>query len=306
MDMNKRILIGPSTFAAENSAPLDKLIGHYFKVVKNPFGRKLAPEELRDLLQGVEGIIAGLETLNREVLERSELKVISRCGAGLSNIDLRAAKKLGIKVFYTPDAPTNAVAELCVGAMISLIRHIPQMSNELHSLRWSKQVGAQLEGRVVTIVGFGRIGSRVAELLAPFKVKIICVDPKYKGSSKAIRKLTLDKALPKSDIVTIHASGEKAILGTKELQILKPGAYLLNCARGGIIEEQALISALNKGIVAGAWIDCFQEEPYHGPLSKYPQVILTPHIGSYTSECRSRMEMECVDNLIKGFKKSKG
>lgn len=297
----KKILIGPSTFASADRAPLDKLVKNGFEVINNPFGRKLTSEELLKLLPGVSGIIAGLETLDRKTMEGSGLKVISRCGAGISNVDMSAASNLGIKVFYTPDAPTNAVAELVVGSMVCLMRHISHLDKDMHGGRWTKKIGRQVEGSTIAIIGYGRIGRRVAELLKPFKANIIAADPKMKRPDGGIPALSLEEALTRADIVTIHSSGEDVVLGKKQFALMKKGALLMNCARGVAIDEEALADALDEGLIAGAWLDCFRDEPYSGPLVKYPQVLLTPHIGSYTVECRKRMEMEAVDNLMKGF-----
>lgn len=303
--MNKKILIGPSSFAAMDSIPMEKLTKVGFKVVNNPFGRKLTKHELLKLLPGVLGLIAGLETLDREVMQKSDLKVISRCGAGLTNIDLKSAKEMGIKVCFTPDAPTVAVAELTVGAMLSLLRMIPLMDKELHEGRWTKKIGMQIEGKTVAIIGFGRIGRKVASLLATFKIRILAVDPYLQGKIDDVPIVPLEQVLPQADIITLHCSSEGCILGGKELSHVKPGTFLLNAARGGLVDEQALISALEENKIAGAWLDTFEKEPYTGPLTRYPQVILTPHVGSYSQECRRQMEMEAVENLINAFKEVK-
>lgn len=292
-----RILIAPSTFGAVDNAPMKRLQQAGAHIIQNPFKRKLTKEELHSLLPGVIGLIAGLEPLTRDVLERSQLKVISRCGVGLSNVDLQAAAHLGIVVRSTPDAPTTAVAELTVGAMLSLLRMVGWMDRDLHDGVWNKKIGLQLEGKTVVIIGFGRIGQKVASLLAPFNAKIIAVDP-FRTDCSAVPVLPLHDALRQADIVTAHCSGETCILGEKEFKLLKPGAFVLNGARGGVIDEKALMKSLDEGQVAGAWLDSFEEEPYRGPLTKYPQVILTPHVGSYTQECRTRMELEAVDNLL--------
>lgn len=301
--MKTKILISTSTFAAINKAPLDKLIANGFEVVMNPYARKLSSDELLDLSRGVEGLIAGLETLNRKVLESSKLKVISRCGAGVSNIDLQAAKKLGIKVYSTPDAPVDSVAELTLAAILNLARKLSEMSFDMHSGKWTKKTGILLEGKTVAIIGFGRIGRRVASLLEPFKSKIIAVDQVQDNPIKGVMFRSLKEALPVADFVTIHISGEDEILGVEEFGLLKKNVFLLNCSRGNTINEVELMAALDSGKVAGAWLDCFLSEPYSGPLAKYPQVILTPHVGSYTVECRNKMELEAVDNLISGFSK---
>lgn len=301
MQKRIKILIGPSSFAAMDIAPMDKLVENGFEVIQNPFGRKLTQEELINLLPGAHGLIAGLETLNRQILENSDLKVISRCGAGISNIDLKAAEELGIKIYSTPDAPTEAVAELVIGAMLSLTRHIPQMNFDLHNGKWIKKIGIQLEGRTIAIIGFGRIGRRVAEILKPFKVRILAVDQSRNIEVDGTQIVNLHEALPQSDIITIHTSGDEEVLGQEEFALMKNGVFLLNCARGNTINEKELIRGLDNGRISGAWLDCFVTEPYNGQLNRYSQVIMTPHVGSYTLECRRKMEMETVDNIIKGF-----
>ncbi|NQV02150.1 MAG: hydroxyacid dehydrogenase [Bacteroidia bacterium] len=295
----KKVLLGPSTFAALDHTPLERLIETGCAVIENPYKRKLTKSELLVLLSDdVTGLIAGLEPIDREVLEKTKLKVISRCGSGLSNIDLKAAKELGIKVFSTPHGPTSAVAELTLGALLSLLRMIPLMNRDLHEGKWNKKIGTQLEGKTIVIVGFGRIGRRLAELLDPFSTRILVVDPFLEDFEDDFPLLTMEEALPQADIVTLHVSGEDRIIGEREFQIIKPGAFVLNAARGGLIDEDSLIKSLEEGKIQGAWIDTFSQEPYSGPLTKYEQVILTPHIGSYSIECRRSMEMESVENLL--------
>lgn len=293
-----RILIGPSSFGELDAAPLKRLHDAGFDVLENPFRRKLSEEELIDLLPGVTGLVAGLEPLGRTVLEQSELRAISRCGTGVSNVDLDTARRLGIHVRNTPDAPTAAVAELTIAAMLALLRQIVPMNAGLHEGRWTRIAGAQIEGRTVAVVGFGRVGQRVATLLLAFRAKVVAVDPRVNSVNPPVALASLADALPLADIVTLHASGEDTILGKAELLRMRPGALVLNCGRGGLVDETALCEALDSGHLAGAWIDAFRDEPYNGPLTKYPQVLLTPHIGSFTAECRRRMEMEAVENLL--------
>lgn len=294
----EKVLIAPSSFAELDSEPMDKLIKHGFEVVTNPFHKKLTTSELKDLLPGVTGLIAGLETIDRELMAGSNLKVISRCGVEMSNVDLEAAKELGIMVRNTPDAPTIAVAELTIGAMIGLLRMIPAMDEALHSGQWSKKIGVQLSGKTVVIIGFGRIGRYVGRLLKPFDVKLMAVDPALPGIVEQTPVVSLEEALPQADIVTLHLSGTSQVLGKREFSMMKDGVFILNAARGGVVDEGGLLKAIKGGKVAGVWIDAFTEEPYNGPLADCPQVILTPHVGSYTRECRRIMEMEAVDNLI--------
>lgn len=305
--MQAKILIGPSSFGAEDRAPLERLLLAGCEVVDNPFKRRLTKGELLDLLdEKTTGLVAGLEPLDREVLQKSRLQVISRCGSGLSNVDLTAANELGIAVYSTPAAPTTAVAELTLATMLSLLRMIPQMDRDLHEGRWTKKIGLQLEGKTVVIVGLGRIGRRVASLLAAFGTRVLAVDPYETPEAAGMPLIPLEQALPQADIVTLHCSGESCLLGRKEFELVKPGAFVLNAARGGVIDETALLEGLRTGRIAGAWLDTFEREPYDGPLRNGPNVLLTPHVGSYTRECRKRMEMEAVENLIAGLTRSSG
>ena len=291
-----KVLIGPSSFAAADKEPMKRLLEAGIEVIDNPFKRKLTKEELLKLLPGIIGLIAGLETLDREVMETSDLKVISRCGSGMSNVDIQAAKEMGILVFNTPLAPVTAVAELTVGCLLSLIRQIPQANSDTHDRKWTKRIGRQLKGMEVAVIGFGNIGRRVGELVAAFGARVMAVDPALSDQT-----INLKDAIKQADAILVHAGGEDCILGEGEFNLMKQGVYLLNAARGGLIDENALKKALDDGKVAGAWLDTFKEEPYSGPLSDYSQVILTPHIGSYTAECRKAMELEAAKNLIEAF-----
>jgi D-3-phosphoglycerate dehydrogenase len=304
MKINNRgkILLGPSTFAEKDPAPLKVLSSAGFAVIENPYKRKLAKHELLELLQeDVVGIIAGLETLDRDVMQQSKLKVISRCGSGMSNVDADSARELGIAVFNTPFGPTRAVAELTVGCLLSLIRQLPQMDRALHTGKWDKRVGRQLKGMTVLVIGYGRIGRAVARFLTAFDVEIHVCDPKAKADEISFPLKRLEDGLPVADVITLHVSGEDRLLGRPEFGLMKPGAFVLNAARGEVLDEEALRDALDSGRVAGAWLDTFGREPYQGPLTGYNQVILTPHVGSYTHEGRLQMELDAAENLIRGF-----
>ncbi|MHB8089613.1 MAG: NAD(P)-dependent oxidoreductase, partial [Anaerolineaceae bacterium] len=275
--MKAKILIGPSSFAEADKAPLSRLLAAGFNVIDNPYKRKMTKEELQSLLkEDVVGILAGLEPLDRATMSRSHLKCISRVGAGMTNVDLQAAKELNIAVFNTPDGPTSAVAELVVGALVSLLRWIPQSHQALHNHKWDRKMGGQIEGKTIAIIGFGRIGRRVAELLAPFRAKLIAVDP-YLKKSKALScpLLPMKEVLPQADIITIHNSGDECLFDAAAFSRMKRGAFILNAARGNIVSEEALIKALDEGIIAGAWLDTFESEPYEVPLYNYKIVIMT-------------------------------
>jgi D-3-phosphoglycerate dehydrogenase / 2-oxoglutarate reductase len=301
--MGKRILIGPSTFAALDNTPIKLLENAGFTPIQNPYRRKLTKKELIELLKDdVEGIIAGLETIDEDVISQSNIKVVSRCGAGIDNVDQEVLRKKNIKFYFTPYGPTQAVAELTVGIMINLLRNINYMDNKLHQGKWEKQIGEQLFEKKVAIIGFGRIGKRICELLRPFKNKLLIVEPELKIESDLYQICQLDDAISRADIITLHNSGNQLILGEKEFRLMKKNVIILNASRGASIDEGELIKNLENKKVKNAWIDTFGIEPYQGKLTEFPQVILTPHIGSYTKECRYKMEIESANNLIDGFK----
>ncbi|MBF0465906.1 MAG: hydroxyacid dehydrogenase [Nitrospirae bacterium] len=300
----KIILISTSKFAQPDKMPLLRLQQEGLVVIENPYNRKLEKTEAIQLLNdNVVGLIAGLEQLDREVLEKSKLKVISRCGSGLSNVDLEAAKDLNIEVFNTPDAPTIAVAELTVGALISLARLILPMNSDMHAKKWNKRTGMQIKDKNIVIIGFGKIGQKVGEYLKNFNAKVVAVDPFLHGTINDIPLVDLEYALRIADIITMHCSGEMPLIGKKEFALMKDGVLLLNAARGGVIIEDDLLKALDSGKVAGVWLDTFKNEPYYGQLCNHEKVVLTPHIGSYTVETRLNMELEAVENLISALKR---
>jgi D-3-phosphoglycerate dehydrogenase len=298
MSQKYKVLIGPSRFAEADQTPMMKLRESGLNIIDNPYGRKLTKPELAQLLPGVQGILAGLETLDEEIMANSELKVISRVGSGISNVDLAAAKRLGIAVKSTPLAPITAVAELTIGCLLTLLRKVSAMDQALHSGRWLKLTGTQLHGKKVAVIGYGNIGQRVGTLLQAFGAEVLAVDPQYTKAIYGVPVNTLEEALSVADIVTIHSGGQDQLLGQREFDLMKPGTYLLNAARGHLVDEEALRQALDDKRVAGAWLDTFANEPYTGELTNYPQVMLTPHVGSYTVECRLAMEMEAVENLL--------
>jgi len=301
------VSINTSTFAEHDHEPLSKLRKAKIAYSLNPFKRTLKEDEVIQAARDAIGMIAGTESLNRRVLSQlPRLKVISRCGVGIDNVDLDYAKEQGIKVFATPAAPTDAVAELAIGLILNLLRQVLPMHQDFRSGVWKKRMGFLLKGKTVGIIGMGRIGQRLAQLLQPFKVEVLYYDIRKVRSVRGCQAVSLSFLLRKSDIVTLHIAADnhrKPFIGAAELQKIKKGSWFINMARGGAVDEQALYEALVKGHLSGAALDVFSEEPYQGPLKDLPQVILTPHIGSYALEARVQMELEAVDNLLRGLKK---
>ncbi|MFH0880893.1 MAG: phosphoglycerate dehydrogenase [Lentisphaerota bacterium] len=302
--VNMKVLIGPSSFAEQDDAPLALLREAGLEIIPNPWKRRYTKAETITLLQGVRGLIAGLEPLDAEVLRQAhELKVISRCGVGMSNVDQAEAVRLGIAVFNTPDGPTDSVAELTVGAMLAGLRHLPQVNASLHAGNWDKRIGRLLGSQTVAVVGCGRIGRRVIALLRGFGCRMIGVDPHVTTAPEGVEMMTLAEALPLADVITLHLAGEECILNREAFAHVKHGVFICNAARGGNVDEVALVDALQSGKVARAWLDALSAEPYKGPLQAFDQVILTPHVASYTAEGRKRMELDCARNLLRGLGK---
>lgn len=304
--MSDKIAIAPTSFAKYDSTPILLLKKKGFRVAKNKFSRKLNKNEALKLCSGCVGIIAGTEIYDSDILGKlPQLKAISRCGVGIDNIDQEAAKKKGIKIFNTPQAPTFAVAELTVALILNLLRKVSQAHIAIINGRWEKLMGDLLYGKKVGIIGLGRIGKKVSELLKSFGCKIAYADPHIKGRQADLKRLSLTELLIWADIITVHITGNDKIIGKKELRLMKKGAWLINTSRGGVVDEDALYKALKEGQLSGAALDVFGREPYIGALRQLSNVILTSHIGSYAKETRIQMERLAVKNLLQGMEGKK-
>ena len=310
--MPSPILITTSSFGAQDAAPKRRLEDAGLQVYENPWRRTLTEAEVDALLRQHRpvGLIAGVEPLTAAVLREvaSHLKVISRCGVGLENVDVATAARLGIAVYNTPEAPVHAVAELTVGLILDLVRGITASDRQLRASRWNKSSGFLLNELTIGIVGLGRVGRRVATLLRAFEATLIASEIAPDASwavQHCVRLMSADELLRQADVVTLHvplAADGRPILGARELGLMKPGSYVVNTSRGGVVDESALAMALRAGQLAGAAIDTFSREPYEGPLCGIDQTVLTPHIGSYARAARIRMEREAVENLLEGLR----
>lgn len=296
----EKVVITTTSFAEYDNTPLDLL--SMYSVVMNPHRRKLKPEEVVDLALDASGIVAGTETLDASTLEKlTTLKVISRVGTGVDNIDRAAADRLGIRIFNTPDAPTLAVSELTVALILNLLRKVSLMDRHLRGGIWDKCMGTTLHGKNVGIIGLGRIGKKVAQLLNSFGCHVSFADPCVSDCPECTCS-SLEELLTSSDIVSIHASTKDRILSAEILKTMKKGVYILNMSRSGVVDYTALYDMLRDGHIAGAALDVFPEEPYEGPLRELDNVILTPHAGSYAKECRVEMEIMAIKNLLSGLR----
>lgn len=267
----------------------------------NPYRRKLTEDEaVEQLSDGVVGLVAGLEPLTARVLGSApSLRAIARVGIGLDSVDLAAAERLGIEVMNTPDPPARAVAELTLGHILSLLRRISLVDRRLHAGTWSPEMGSLLSGRTVGFVGFGRIGRRLARLLEPFDVEILVNDPA--AGDVPHEHTSLDDLLSRSNVITLHVPygpDTHHLIDANRLALMRPDAILVNVARGGLIDEDALADALGREGIAGAALDCFADEPYHGPLAGMDRVQMTAHMGTYARETRDQMEREAATKIV--------
>lgn len=300
------IFISTTSFGVYDKKPIDILKEYGFKFEFNTLKRVLTEEEMIEFLKNKDGLIAGTELLTENVLSKStSLKVISRVGVGIDAIDIEFAKKRSIQVYTTPDAPINAVAELTVGLMLDLLRSITNSDKNMRMKIWKKETGSLLFGKSIGIIGFGRIGKRLTELLKAFHCDIYIYDPYVSGDYDGVRRFNaLNELLRTVDIVTLHLPYSKEnhhLINRERLELMKSTSFLINTSRGKLIDEEALYCFLKDGRISGAALDTYEVEPYSGRLLESKNVVLTPHIGSYAKESRIQMEMDSVLNLLKGF-----
>lgn len=298
-----KIAITTSSFARFGDEPLRLLQEAGIDYVLNDRGRPLTEDETIRILDGCVGVAAGTEPLTRKVMDAlPELRVISRCGVGLDNVDLVAAEARGIAVRNTPGGPTLAVAELTVALILALLRHVGLMNAEMHGGVWKKHMGSLLYQKRVGIIGMGRIGRALTRRLAAFETEIAYADPLVE--SAAVPRLGLEELLDWADVVTLHCPRPEngaPVLDGRKLSLMRRGGYLINAARGGLVDENALYGLLMSGHIAGAALDVYAKEPYDGPLRGLDNVILTPHVGSHARESRMIMEIDTIKNLLEAL-----
>tara|TARA_B100001142_G_C14282459_1_gene635492 strand:+ start:357 stop:1277 length:921 start_codon:yes stop_codon:yes gene_type:complete len=304
-----KFYISTIPFGSTNKAPIEAISkeGHSFEI--NSLGRKITEEELIKKLHDIDVLVAGTEPITKKVLESAKnLKIISRVGIGIDNIDLDQAKKQNIKIFNTPEGPSMAVAQYTLGLMLSMTRHIHLSARELSKGVWDKKMGHGFESLSFGLIGFGRIGKKVSRLLKAFNPKeILFYDPFDKGEDEvSAKKVDFDFLLQKADIVSLHLpleSNTKGLISSKEIKKMKKNAIIINTSRGGIIDEKDLHKALSNKMIGGAALDVFENEPYEGPLSTLDNCLLTPHSAPMTTTSRENMEYTAVKQAIDQLKR---
>ncbi|HHC08651.1 MAG TPA: hydroxyacid dehydrogenase [Actinobacteria bacterium] len=296
------LAITTSNFDMENPY-LDKLRDHGWEIVRNPLGRRMTEDEVLDLLRtsAAEAMVAGVEPLTRRVFDANpQLRVISRCGSGLDSVDVEAAAERGIGLYRTPEAPAEAVAELTIALAISVLRRIGEADRLVRAGTWKALMGRSYGRSRIGIVGLGHVGSRVAKVSRALGAEVGYTD-RYVTDDAYRRFPDVLSLAGWADVLTIHLPHDEETHHTVDaavLDALGPEGVVVNTARGGLVDEEALFAALREGRIAGAALDVFETEPYDGPLSSLPNVVLTCHMGSYARQVRAAMETEALQNLL--------
>jgi len=302
-----RVLVTATSYGANDPALKSVLEREVGEVVYNPTGKPYPPQELARLISGFDGCIAGLDRFDRAVIEAADrLRVIARYGVGVDNVDLAAARERGILVTNTPGANSDSVAELAVGLMLALARSIPRADRATRAGEWPRMHGLSISGKVVGLVGFGAIGRLVAAKLSGFGCNLLAYDPYAAPEAAAlagVRLVVLDELVAGADFVSLHCPLTEQTRGLVSAEIIakmKPGAFLVNTARGELVDEAALLEGLVSGKLRGAALDVFAQQPPDAgnPLLALPQVIATPHMGAHADSATNGMGWGALQNCL--------
>ncbi|MGV3026357.1 D-2-hydroxyacid dehydrogenase [Clostridium thermobutyricum] len=286
---------------------IDKLKELGIEVVNQHFNQEILGEKLKEFDAVV---IRSATKLTEDVLKEAKggkLKLAIRAGVGIDNIDIKYAQSIGIDVKNTPNASSNSVAELALGHMFAVSRFIGISNFTMRNGEWNKKLyqGSELSGKILGIIGMGRIGRSLAKKADALGMKIIYYTMEGKHEDLNYEFLSFEEVLKNSDFISLHVPYDKekgALIGENELNIIKDGAYIINCARGKVVDEKALLEALNSGKIKGAGIDVFENEPTtNKELINNPRVSVTPHIGAATDEAQNRIGEEVVETLKNFF-----
>jgi D-3-phosphoglycerate dehydrogenase len=270
---------------------------------------KLSTEQLREIIGDYDALIVRSQTQVRaEIIELGKkLKVIGRAGVGIDNIDVDAATRQGIVVVNAPTGNTVAAAEHTIALMLAMARNVPQANSHLKSGKWQREemIGNELRNKILGIVGLGNVGSEVAKRAQAFEMRVVAHDPfvskDYAGNLK-VDLLSLDQLLREADFISLHVpltATTKNLIGSKELEKLKTTARIINCARGGLIDEAAIVKAVRTGRIAGAAFDVFEKEPItDSPLFAEERIIVTPHLGASTIEAQASIARDIADEIL--------
>jgi D-3-phosphoglycerate dehydrogenase / 2-oxoglutarate reductase len=300
------ILVTPTSFQ-QNKLLCNELEARVGRVTYNSTGKPLTSAGLCSMLKDADGLLAGLDTIDATALQCSpNLRVVARYGVGVSNVDLEAARQMGITITNTPGANTKAVAELAFALMLNLLRPILPAATETRQGGWPRLKGLSLEGKTVGLLGLGAIGKEVVRRLQGWDCSVIAFDilpDREFAVATGVELVSLDELLDRAELVSLHAPltpETRGIVNRQFLHKLKPGALLVNTARGELVDEPALLQALESGHLKGAALDTFCEEPPSpgSPLLTHPNVIATPHMGAHTDQAVNSMGRMALDDCL--------
>jgi D-3-phosphoglycerate dehydrogenase len=302
-----RVLVTPTSYGENDSKLKTDLEACIGQVIYNPTGRPMKAAELIPLVKDIDGYIAGLDEINKEVIQAArQLRVIARYGVGVDRVDLKAATQRRILVTNTPGANSAAVAELTLTFILALARNLCVVCEKTKRGEWPRGEVLGLGGKTIGLIGFGAIGQEVALRLKGFGCRLLAYDPYVEfsqGKHLGINLVPLDSLLSQADFVSLHTAltpETKGLVSRDFLERMKPGAFLINTARGELVDEPALVEAIQSGHIRGAALDCFRQEPpeRNSPLLTLPQVIVTAHVGAHTDEAINRMGWMALESCL--------
>ncbi len=273
---------------------------------------KIPQDELPSRISEYDAIVVrSMTKVNATIIDSGKnLKVVVRGGVGVDNIDVKYAESKGVKVFNTPTASSASVAELALAHIFALARFIPDANITMRAGLWEKKKyakGIEVGGKTLGILGIGRIGRELAKRAIALGMKVIAFDPYVASIDIPVTLMSKDEVLAQSNFISLHMPKDPSgyVIGEAEIVKMQNGAFVINCARGGVMDEKAVLAALNSGKLAGAGIDVFEQEPSnHLELVSHPKVSVTPHIGANTEEAQERVGAEVAKVLIEFFKKA--
>ena len=303
--MKGKIAVTPRSLSIKEQPAFDDLRNAGYEVIFPTPGRQPTLQELREFLPSCDGYLAGVEPVPGEILRQCpKLKVISRNGVGVDNIDLAAAEELGIAVEKTGAANSRGVAELAITLMLAGLRSVCWSDRGLKNGAWSRQEGIEIEGRVLGVIGCGQIGKLVVLMGLGLGMRVVAFDTYQDESFKPgfnFQFVSLKELLSSSDVITLHCPpGKKPLIDAEALAQMRDGVFIINTARAALVEDQAVLDAIESGKLRGFATDVYEHEPPElSQLLLHDRVITTPHIGGYTQESVQRATETAVKNLLK-------
>lgn len=308
-----KVLVTPRSFGRHSNEPYEILNQFGVEVKVNPYGKILTEEQMIEEIKDVDGIIVGVDPLNKKVLQHAEnLKVISKYGVGIDNIDMEYAKEKNIEVVRAMNANADAVADYTLALMMAVARNVVQIDKECRELNWQKITTVDVHKKTLGLIGLGNIGKKVVQRAKGFEMDILAYDlvpdEEYAEKSGIQYVNKLEEIFEKADFITLHLplnEHTEHIVGREQLERMKSTAVLVNTARGGLIDEQALSDALQERLIWGAGIDVFESEPpQNKELLELDNIVIGSHCAASTVQAIDNMGIISSQNLVDLFKQS--